>query len=373
MKKDYPQIPDLGTPVDKKSKIRDQLRCLKHMSLDDLEMLHNDKAFEILGVDLSKYTTAKNNDINFQRNVPDEGIKIQDEESKHYFKIASAKDYYNINQSNIMMKVKMDHSEIISHDQKQRVYITLDGDTPGGDVLNIAKLYAQFISNKTKQDVGFSINGNFKDNEYDIVLDGCFAEDDNERRQMGREFIEKYEKYSKYLCERLSRHRKFVKKPTILSQYHTSDKKNQLDKKLDESLDHRQFIKIIQESLYTACDIPKNSGIIVNGDINIKINNIGTQNVNMEHDEYKNKINDFVEHIKNDKPNWYVSGKFIPKILLTEKFNEMFNVEFSTRKLISNLKKYGRKDEIIGKEIYGSYNDENFTDDRKRYRGFIAI
>lgn len=89
-------------------------------------------------------------------------------------------------------------------------------------------------------------------------------------------------------------------------------------------------------------------------------------------DENSKNINDFISHIKNDKPEWYIPGKFIPKMLLVEKFNERYDEKFSTRSFMNLLKKYDIKNILMRREGYQKCDIKNYGNPKKQYKGFIA-
>lgn len=358
---------------------REKIRKISEFSDEDWEMFKTEYLSDILKLDVNKIREAKKCVKIYQKTMPKESpIIIRDIPADHYFKASSPAEYYHQNSSNIMVNKYMDHDEIILCNKTQKLYITLPSSTSGKNLGDIAEMYANFIKLKVGHAVDFHIIKNLKTNEYDIVLTNCAVQNSEERKNIFLEFMADLSIEYKNLfrmsdldiCES-------VEKPTILSEYHRSDKKDQLNHLISSTrLDVDKIIKLIEESLYA---VSKTSGDVKNINVNFTIQNISGDNVctkniyNESSDGIKNKLESFIIHIKNDKPSWYQSGKFLPKILLTNKFNEMFEDDITTRKLMLNLKKYDLKDKIIGKESYRIYEDENFTEEGKRYRGFIAI
>lgn len=92
----------------------------------------------------------------------------------------------------------------------------------------------------------------------------------------------------------------------------------------------------------------------------------------LPHDDMSENVIKFVECIEENEPEWYKPGKFIPKAFITEKFNEMYGMELSTRKFLALLKKHDLYNLIAGSEKLDYYFTKNFGEKGKRYRGFIA-
>lgn len=89
-------------------------------------------------------------------------------------------------------------------------------------------------------------------------------------------------------------------------------------------------------------------------------------------DETLKNLDDFISHIQNDKPDWYIVGKFIPKMLIVEKFNERYDEDFSVRTFMSILKKHNMKNMLMKNECLQTYQSPEYGYTKKQYRGFFA-
>ena len=97
--------------------------------------------------------------------------------------------------------------------------------------------------------------------------------------------------------------------------------------------------------------------------VNVHITNNITVNINNYNRE--SPFSKFVNHILSDKPDWYVSGEWIPKQVLVEKFNEFNESDISLRLLIRNL-----KSEDLYKKI--CVNEKRSRQDGKKIQLFLA-
>lgn len=84
----------------------------------------------------------------------------------------------------------------------------------------------------------------------------------------------------------------------------------------------------------------------------IGINNVENGNTGLSnHGEINNdNMNNFIQHIRNDKPDWYTPGEYIPKMLIVNKYNERYNDDITSRSFWKYLTKSGIKDEIVAQE-----------------------
>lgn len=73
-------------------------------------------------------------------------------------------------------------------------------------------------------------------------------------------------------------------------------------------------------------------------------------------------ITNFVSYVRTHRPSWYIDRHFIPKLLLTQKFNAKYNRALSPRTFMRALQWLGLKDKIITVEKEG-----------ETYQGFIPI
>jgi len=85
--------------------------------------------------------------------------------------------------------------------------------------------------------------------------------------------------------------------------------------------------------------------------INIVINNI-TNNYGVAKSSYEV----FIDHILNDKPDWYRSGVWLPKQILADKYNEMNGTSIGTSYLTRYLKSEGLFQKICIREKRARYN-----------------
>lgn len=83
-------------------------------------------------------------------------------------------------------------------------------------------------------------------------------------------------------------------------------------------------------------------------------------------------MNDFIKHIKNDQPPWYTPGKYIPKILFTNMFNERYGEEKTSRNVMNLLKKSGHKNKIILDEKNCHMSISTHLPNKKVYNCFLA-
>lgn len=124
--------------------------------------------------------------------------------------------------------------------------------------------------------------------------------------------------------------------------------------------DERQLIRIFDEKYE---QMPKCGREYYLGDLNSMLVDIENYlnakgiepNMNLDSDNncistLEETIIDFVKHIKKDRPEWYVPGKFIAKKLLTKMYNDRYNDDKSTRAITTFIKKMGLDKKIIGEE-----------------------
>lgn len=86
----------------------------------------------------------------------------------------------------------------------------------------------------------------------------------------------------------------------------------------------------------------------------------------------QNIIN-FVEHIKTDKPDWYVPGKFMAKSLFAKMYNDKYKDDRSVRSISTFLKKIGLNKEIMGEEKNVKMNLSKYGLSGKTFAAFRAL
>lgn len=336
----------------------------------------------VLNFDIRKAMRASTREDLYSRNIPNGCVVIKDKDINYYLNIDSVEDYYNKNISSIFAGNSLDHNEVIRQDHGQKIYMVLPSSISDKKQKELLKKFQTFISEKFQKNLTCSIIRNTKKYEFDIVVDDVFVKNSDSVRFIVQQFVSTLSKDDANMIPMslLNEYNSDTEKPTMFSKFHRSVKKDEfieLSNSTDRNLTAK-MIELLKNSFYT---VQKFDGAIVQNTTINNIININPTNCviagNINNDisgkiSKKPKIIEFINYIKNEKPEWYTPNEFIPKALLTEKFNDYFDEDFSTQKLMINLKKSGVKDMIFDKEKLGTYFNDIFGDEGKRYRGFIA-
>lgn len=302
------------------------------------------------------------------------GVRIMDESSGHYLKFDNFDDYYRHNQMFIQNDIfKMDHNELIHNEESQKLYITIPEGMSMRAMGEIADHFVNFLFREKRIKTKAEIRRNKHTHEYDILLNNYYVEKSEERIEICKKFMIELdsETANKLLVNLAPIREKYVKKPTILSDFHESTNKSKLMEIINGTKPNIEKIsELIKDSFYVN-QSQNNHGntYIIN---KLIINNTTNHNYDSETMEFIKNMEDFINHIKDLKPDWYTPGKFIPKKLFVDMFNEKYCCEFSTNKFMLILKKIGMKDKIMDDEITRKYCCEKYDYSSKKYRGFVA-
>lgn len=357
---------------------------IQNSTLEELEFICKKWGpFEWIDVNVKKAMYADKHKKLFSENIPKNGMKIKDNESQFYVKARTSADYYKNYEGHFTINIDdpakhPDHVEIVLRDAAQRLYLTLPGDTSDDKLESIADGFMSFIEDKyTQERISYEIRKDLKKKEYDIIIRGFYVANIHDAKSIIEEFISTLNDTDGnliWLC--LRKYCTDSEKPTILSKYHDSERKNELGELIKStSPDREKILQIVNDSFYGVLDSSKTSpiNVYINNFTNIQNQHNGDNNVKISpKDNSIDNFANFINFIKNDKPEWYQPGKFLPKAFITEKFNEIYDDDLSTRRFLSGLKKCRLYDTIIGNEKLDYYFTKNFGEEGKRYRGFIA-
>lgn len=320
--------------------------------------------FKIYSGKYPKQFIKASQDKKFTKNCPvNSSLAIEDEKSGHYVNVKDSKKYYD------SWSIPPYHNEVLAlHSRK--LYFPVTMATSYKEVKDIANLFERFVEENIGESTSCSIRKDLKKCEYIIVADETFIKNAPEASQLILSFWKSLpdEKSNKINLKAALEHDEDLKRPTLFNPYHVSDIKNEyINLSNRPSIDNDKQLELLIKSLLS--QNPKN---IKNITININSHNTNINNDNDSSDDalFAENLSDFVDYIIEQQPSWYKPGKFMPKKLLTDKFNTKYDCDITSNKMSVLLKKLNLKDKIIGSEMSRKYEDDEY--DYKKYRGFIA-
>lgn len=298
-----------------------------------------------------------------------------DESTGKFFHANVMDDYYYHCKEKLQNGGKIRDSEIIDKTKEQKLFFQINKNINLEIIEAIMRDFKKWLceGNSEHHSPKYELIDNKENTTYEIRFTNVYVANHREKIELIQKFATEYEgAYENYtplvfkdvLSKTSEKYEKAMSVMHHLFPNNLADSvraKNIIAKwvegKKAEGIsitDDRMIIKLLLDYAIISKDEAKN------GKTNITINFINNHgdNVNMivgdnnkiitkSMDENEKNINDFIQHIKNDKPDWYTPGKFIPKILFTHMFNQRYNENKSTRNVLYFLKKSGAKDEIM--------------------------
>lgn len=315
---------------------------------------------ELLKIDVKKAMYADKHSKLFSKEIPNRGMKIKDNDSSYYIITSSPEEYYNNHEGQYVTMIDsespFDHSEIITSNNKHKLYITLPGNISDDLLEQIADKFIAYVKTTHGKIITYDIRKDLKKREYDIIIPEIYVENVEESKKIICEFSKTlHTSLRECLSAKFLDYGNDPKKPTILSKYHDSEKKNELGELIKSTTPNKEkILQIVNDSFYGMLDLTKKSQyphVIIQNITNIQSQHNGDHNVKITpNDKVSENIMDFINHIKNDKPEWYNPDKFIPKLLIAEKFNEKYDEYENTRSFWKKLDKLNLKNILVSEE-----------------------
>ena len=216
--------------------------------------------------------------------------------------------------------------ELVHPDKPHKLFFWV-GDIYEPYIDEFSALLGSWLTEKLKNDPKISIDK--FDNKYIVVCSGAIVKSYVDKINL----LEKFRKtlpdpLSGVLAEYLLQERDTYEKiPSIANSLYQNDGTAML------LANNYQLTSAIYEEL-----IPRMPCSIDGRPVLIQINIMGDVNINHTTAIPDSIYEKFVQHIKQDKPDWYRSGKWLPKSILVEKFNELYDQNIALSVLMRNLK-----------------------------------
>lgn len=269
---------------------------------------------DFLDVDPKYLEYAINHPEKFQKEIPKtSAVIVKDEPSGHFI---SGRLF--------------DHTEIILQGRGRKVYLTAPRDATDDILEYIGRKFTDFLQSKYNKKFTYYVVRDLKRHENDVVINELCCKNGEENKEIVEMFLSTLtEKYQDMLSFNLFRFNKDIQKPTKVNK--------------------QKVYEIVENSFYSQTEkyVPPSirKSITIN---NFGICNIGGKftTVAKLSEDYKNLI-DFIHHIKNDKPEWYKVGEFIPKKLFVKMYNDRYGDNKNTRSLFALFRKYNLNEKFM--------------------------
>lgn len=248
---------------------------MKNVSDNELKFIFETWGLpEWININIPKAMDASKHNRDFSKEIPNDGLKIQDNESKFYVMASSVSDYvdkyWRESRDN-----KLNHYEIILPYSRQKLRLTLSGKTPRPEFTQIMHKFVTFIENNYPIGSSTSHETIYNDqrDEYDIIISEFYVDNVDQIKKIIMEFGDTLDdNLQTYVAENIFKYGKNLRKPTILSKHHISSSKTSLMNFIDDGdieTHQTEIYRIVGDSFYTelpmynrVCHNKNTSGII---------------------------------------------------------------------------------------------------------------
>lgn len=279
------------------------------------------------------------------KDIPDEHQHVfQDSISGKYCNTKSISDYVDECEKRKADGCTLLDYEIISKTKHRKLFLTVPYRYVGDEKMlhNIARELGDWLAELLdKESVRYKI---FKDDYlkvYEIRYPEIMLESYEDEQKIIKKFIDQASQDSNIMLHNNIDEKFKQEHKKAISFMHDSNDDPDYAKWLSSKKISPSFRRTIIERVGRVCMTYKRLDTVIINNL-ILCENSGDVHINLKENPYEDKNNlfEFVRHILEDKPDWYMSAEYLPKFILTEKYNEIFETCESSRSLLSKLKKY---------------------------------
>lgn len=272
----------------------------------------------------------------------------QDEMTGKYFHTNDIQDYIEDCHGKARQGATLKESEIIPKERRQILFVITKNVIGSDNTAKAATELKKWLKDKYDINSRYFIIINEEENAIEIRFEDIVVDDYEHKIKILKEFKDEYngeykeEIKSMLSCQKDDSSMLYEKVMGVFDERYMENSSDKMAVKLftkcleDKSIGIprlKSLEKYYNKNGLSGKVSDENKKIQIINNININIFSGDVNIVNNFHDNTNEDIDEFVKYIKEDKPEWYCPGEFIPKQLLADMFNEFANVEKDVKQM----------------------------------------